>query len=258
MDKDTIKDILIQGSLAGVSSVKLNWKGESTLSPHFYFACHTARVLSQSSAYIDRLTNSNFKFDTSKDDIFKGLACQTKVKVSFDSFLANVFEYQRAGGIHKVTLDNINKFYNWPGRKTELVIQAVRTKLNKDEDIEAQAKKLWPEATVSIRDMVAGRVEKDVTELEDKERAVRRQSCYQAHVRLIFNHEGKAFPCCPDIKEELCLGDIKKDSIWEIFGSEKAARLRRDLISKKAFNMDPCKNCSSFESYEGYKFNWSS
>lgn len=250
----TASFILEQCLYAGVSSVKLNWKGESTLNPEFPLVARIAKKC----GFIDRLTNSNFKFPTERNDIFGGLACQTKVKVSYDSFRKGVFETQRAGGDHDLTTANIDKFYNWPNRETELVIQAVRTKLNKDEDIEYEVERRWPGAKVSVRDMVAGRVAKDVSELENRTRGAERQSCKQAHVRVIFNWEGKAFPCCPDVKEELCIGDINKDSLKDIFNGAEARALRWELNTGIAFNRDPCKTCSSFESYAGYKASFSS
>ena len=147
---DTAKLILYQAAELGVSSVKMNWRGESTMNPIFSRVCEYAKSLSNRRTFIDRLTNSNFKFDTTKDDIFRGLACQTKVKISYDSFKKDVFEKQRLGGNHDITTANIDKFYNWPGRDTEIVIQAVRTQRNKDEDFEGEIKKLWPSASLSL------------------------------------------------------------------------------------------------------------
>lgn len=262
MDKSIAFMIIEEAAELGVNSLKMNWKGESTINPHFADVTAYAKRLAKGSTFIERLTNSNFKFQTSKDHIFEGLANQTKVKVSYDSFSKDVFETQRAGGDHDLTTKNIDVFYNHPARiksGTEIVIQAVRTKLNKDEDIEGLCKKRWPDATISIRDMVEGRVNKDLDGLTAKKRDLSdRQSCLQAHVRIIFNHKGKAFPCCPDIEEKLCLGDIHQNSLRQIFNSALAKKLRQDLLDKKAFEQNPCASCSSFETYKGFKPVWNS
>ena len=251
---ETTKSILRQAAEAGVHSVKFNWRGESTTNAFFAAATRQAKALATGSTFIDRLTNSNFKFDTARDDIFEGLCNQTKVKVSYDSFRPEVFETQRKLGKHALTTANIDKFYNWPGRETELVIQAVRTSLNAGEDIEGEAKKRWPSASISIRDMVEGRVDRDLTAIKHKERDYsERQSCIQAHARLIFDWDGTAVPCCPDIKQKLVIGNIREKTLVEIFNSQEANRLRRDLLSLKAFESSPCKDCSSFETFRGYK-----
>jgi len=253
MTLSTATVIIDQAAEFGVSSLKFNWKGESTLNPMF------SRILHHAAKYnfVEKIINSNFKFTKRRDEILEALCTLDKVKISFDSFRKDVFETQRAGGKWHITCDNINRFYNHPLRnKTKIVIQAVRTNLNKDEDIAGQVRERWPEAEVSIRDMVSGRVDKDLTGLENKERKGERQSCLQAHVRLIFNKEGYVFPCCPDIKEKMCFGNIWDEDIEGLFSRGRS--LRKDLKNLSAFDRDPCKNCSSFETFVGYKPSWQS
>lgn len=259
MDPRTFKKIIYDASEIGVNSVKFNWRGESTMNPFFHLMTKLAKQLANGSTFIDRISNSNFKFKNDNELIFQGLCNQTKVKVSYDSFRKDVFERQRAGGDHDLTTSNIDKFYNYPGRSTTLVIQAVRTSLNKDEDLEGEVMKRWPSAILSVRDMVGGRVNKDLSGIENKTRDdSERQSCIQAHARLIFDYEGTAVPCCPDISQKLKLGNIHEWSIQQIFNSHKAKSLRGRLKTGKAFLMDPCKNCSSFETFKGYRPSWDS
>lgn len=263
MDPAIAKGIISECADMGVHSLKFNWKGEGTLNPYYREITEFAKRLSGGSTFIDRLANSNFKIGKSRrDNVFHGLAALTKVKISYDSFRKDVFEHQRAGGNHDLTTENIDLFYNHPARiksETKMVIQAVRTKLNKDEDIAHETKKRWPDAEISIRDMVAGRVEKDVSEYEDIERDFsERQPCKQAFVRIIFSHDGTALPCCPDIAEQLKIGSYPNMSVKQIFNSTEAKILRRRLKSGVAFLQDPCKNCSSFESFKNYKGNWDS
>lgn len=257
MDTRLAFTIIDQCAYLGVNSIKFNYRGESTLHPDFKRLTLQAKSLAKGSTFIDRLTNSNFKFATTREDIFEGLSCQTKVKVSFDSFIPEVMEKQRAGSIHSVAMRNIDKFYNYPSRivsETKIVIQAVRTKLNKDEDIAGEVKRRWPEAEVSIRDMVAGRIDKDLSSLEHLQRDTsERQSCIQAHARLMIAWDGKAQVCCPDIGSKLVIGDATKESLYDIWNSEKAKKIRQSLIDKTAFTSEPCKSCASYESYKGYK-----
>ena len=260
MKFDTARKIIQQSAEIGVHSLKFNWKGESTINPYFDDITTLAKSLARGGTFIDRLTNSNFKFRTDKDYIFRGLSNQTKVKISYDSFNKKVFETQRAGGDHDLTTRNIDKFYDWPGRETEIVIQAVRTQANKDEDIEGLAKKRWPSARISIRDMVAGRLNKDMSSMETRSRdSSERQSCQQAHVRLLFNYKGDCFPCCPDVGETLRIGSIEKKTVKQLFNSAYAKSLRKDLKTGAAFTWSPaCKGCSSFESFKGFKPVWNS
>lgn len=256
----TAEWIIADSASIKVPALKFNYRGESTMNPDFARIVNFAYEHAKDNTFIDRVLNSNFKFDSNKSEVFEAMCTLTKVKVSFDSFIPEVMHEQRGGSIHSLAMKNIDIFYNHPKRKnTKLVIQAVRTKLNKDEDIMGQAKARWPEALVSIRDMVAGRVEKDLTKLENKTRDFsNRQSCLQAAARLIFDHQGNAQVCCPDIKSELQIGNIKDLSIIQIWNHDKVKQLRKDLLSKKAFENSPCANCSSFESFKGYKHPWGS
>lgn len=260
MSLETASRIIEQAADLGVHSLKMNFRGESTINPHFKQITALAKSLARGGTFIDRITNSNFKFATSRDDIFEGLCNQTKVKISFDSFRKDVFEKQRAGGIYVLALSNIDRFYNHPLRKdTAIVIQAVRTKLNADEDIEGEVKRRWPEAQVSVRDMVEGRVHKDLHNYAVRSRDFEnRQACLQAFVRLIFDWEGNAQACCPDTGSKIKLGNIHQMSMFDIFNSPAALGLRHTLKTKQAFKEDPCKTCSSWESFKGYKPKWDS
>ena len=261
MSERIAKLIILDASRLNVPSIKLNYRGESTLNPNFEMLTEFAKDHAGKYTFQERITNSNFKFDINRDDIFRGLCNQTKVKVSFDSFVPGVMEHQRAGSDIIKAMENITKFYNFKYRKdTELVIQAVRTKLNANEDIAYEVKKLWPTAKISIRDMVSGRVESVKSDaLENRPRDLsERKSCIQAHARLIFNFEGKAQMCCPDIGSVLTVGNIETETLFEIFNSPKAKEIRKRLKNKTAFHLDPCKNCASFESYRGYSASWGS
>lgn len=253
--------IIVDSAELQVPSIKFNYRGESTLHREFKEITAFAKDHADKKTFIDRLTNSNFKFDIEREDIFEGLCNQTKVKVSFDSFIPGVMEMQRAGSNRIKAMNNITKFHDHPKRKnTELVIQAVRTNLNKDEDIEGTVKNRWPDAKVSIHDMVAGRVKSEKADslLKRDRDDTERKSCIQAHARLIFNHDGKAQMCCPDIGSKLVVGSILEQSVYQIFNSKKAKEIRTRLKTGSAFNMDPCKTCSSFESYKGFKPSWES
>jgi radical SAM protein with 4Fe4S-binding SPASM domain len=243
----------------GVNSIKFNFRGESTLHPGFLFITSFAKNLANKSTFIDRITNSNFKFKNDNDDIFNALCNQTKVKISFDSFLPGVMESQRAGSNKDLAIANIYRFYNFKNRKyTKIVIQAVRTKLNKDEDLYHEIKKRWPEASVSINDMVDGRTSNDIIHLKLKNMDNNRQSCIQAHSRLIVNWDGNVTVCCPDIGSKIVVGDIYKDHISNIWNSKDAESIRDDLLNGYAFNFEPCKSCPSFESYKGFNAKWDS
>ena len=121
-----------------------------------------------------------------------------------------------------------------------------------------RSKKYWPSASLSVRDVVTGRSEKNYDDLLVKGKIADRIPCKQAFVRLIFAWDGKCSPCCPNIGMDICLGDIHQSTVKQIFNSFAAWKLREELKSGVAFKKNPCENCSSHESYAGYKPNFKS
>lgn len=259
MSRELAFKVIREAADMGVNSLKFNFRGESTMNPHFEEITAYAKSLARGATFIDRITNSNFNFKNDREDIFRGLCNQTKVKVSFDSFIKEVFEKQRRGSNYERTIENIDKFYQYPGRENILVIQSVRTLLNKDEDLKHEIKKRWPNALASVRDCVEGRTQRDTSEFVEKYLDQdNRQSCLQAHVRLMVHWDGKVSACCPDITGKLILGDANTEHLKDIFNSPKAEKLRTSLNNKTAFAYSPCKSCPSFESYSGFKPAWDS
>lgn len=260
MKKELALKIINEAAEIGVHSIKFNYRGESTMHPQFEDITSFAAQKESGLTLIDRVTNSNFNFRHNRLDIFRGLAFQTKVKVSFDSFRKDIFEKQRKGSRYEETLLNMQTFHDhFLYNGTKMVVQSVRTMLNKDEDLEYEIKRRFPNATASIRDVVAGRVNKDLKEVVVKERDFsNRQSCIQAHARLMIDYDGKVHMCCPDISSKLLIGDANETHISHIWNAPKAKEIRKQLLDKTAFQLDPCKSCSSYESFSGYKAPWNS
>lgn len=256
MSRELAFKILDECAEIGVNSFKTNYRGESTMNPCFEDITAHAKRLARGSTLMDRITNTNMNFKIDREDIFRGLCNQTKVKVSFDSFIPSIFEKQRRGSKFDLTIANINKLYNYSKRDNEIVIQAVRTEINKDEDLAHEIKSRWPHAHVSIRDCVDGRSGK-YSAFKKRDES-ERQSCIQAHARLMIRHDGEVGACCPDIGGKIILGNANSDHIFDIFNSKQSKNLKLSLKYKSAFMAEPCKSCSSFETFKGYKHPWNS
>lgn len=67
--------------------------------------------------------------------------------------------------------------------------------------------------------------------------------CPELWRSLLINADGKVFPCCYDYKSELFLGDIKKQSIKDIWNGKEMLKVRK-LILKDRYHFAPCKKCS--------------
>lgn len=55
--------------------------------------------------------------------------------------------------------------------------------------------------------------------------------------------DGRVVPCCIDFKGEYILGDVKKESLLDIWNGERLAGLRRKMIEKRYKEVNLCKGC---------------
>jgi radical SAM protein with 4Fe4S-binding SPASM domain len=242
--------------------MKFNWRGESTIHPDYAKIIDHANRIATGSSLIDRIANTNFILpsDPSKKlEILRAMSGLTRVKVSFDSLDWRVYSAQRGDGWSDV-YRNITLFYEQflNPKKTQLVIQAVKTKLNEHEDFNEMLK-LWPKATLSIRDCVSGRKDESYSDIaDDKRTGKERIPCKQAFARLIVHHSGDVSPCCVDISSKKIIGNVYNESISKIWNSWRATWFRETVANGMAFDSEPCKSCSSLESYAGNKTRWGS
>lgn len=74
-------------------------------------------------------------------------------------------------------------------------------------------------------------------------RAVRQNHCYYLWHMLLLNSNGEVVPCCYDVKSELVLGNIERDTLREIWNGKRAQQLRRQLLTNRG-SIRPCSVCS--------------
>lgn len=72
-----------------------------------------------------------------------------------------------------------------------------------------------------------------------------KQVCPFLFTTMVINDQGIAHLCCVDWKSEYQLGDLKAESIKEIWNGEKLRRYQRLHLEKKKDAIGICKNCES-------------
>jgi len=75
--------------------------------------------------------------------------------------------------------------------------------------------------------------------------------CFSPMYNMMILQSGKVLACgCMDAKEKLEIGDIKSESIFEIWNSDKMQALRNSFISGTIPTL--CQDCSYYVPYESY------
>lgn len=170
----------------------------------------------------------------------------TYITFAFDSTRREIFETYRKGANFDKVRDNILRFLRIKKEmrsKIFCTVQMVALKENRDEG--RALMRMW-----KMEGIDSVRIKKD--EVHNLESAIpgdntarppRRHPCYLLwRGPLYIHYDGTVFPCCYTYPEE-ALGNIKKNSLREIWNSEKAVRLREAHIKGDLQNYSFCLNC---------------
>ena len=55
--------------------------------------------------------------------------------------------------------------------------------------------------------------------------------------------DGRVVPCCIDFVGEYLLGDVRKESLLEIWNGDKLVELRKKIIGRRYKEVNLCKGC---------------
>ncbi len=136
------------------------------------------------------------------------------------------------------------------GQKTKLAIVILRAKIISDEE-NSQIKEFWNKRNVSVYEFEvhdrAGSIENTYEQFSDQVLKNELKGCSfkRQHERMHILYNGDVICCCQDWKRELILGNVKEQSLYEIWNGEKYKLFREHLSgvrpSPEGFI---CKRCS--------------
>lgn len=70
-----------------------------------------------------------------------------------------------------------------------------------------------------------------------------RKVCRYPFTHVTVRNDGTVISCCSDWLKELKIGDIKKNSLKEIWESRTLYNLRCEMLENKGINIEACKHC---------------
>lgn len=250
--------LIDQAAKLGIPALKFNWRGESTLHPDYSKILTYARNKTRGGcnecdgyeAFYDILINSNFDF---KPRALEGVLSATKVMVSLDSCNPEIHANMRVGSNFFNVLGNIRQVLQ--AGHPNVWIRRVVTSLNKHENFKADCNRAFGnfgKFQVSEHMVFDRNVEeKHSPDVHLSAPELERQYCGYPSQRLVITSAGLAIPCCIALMENLIVGDVKKQSLTEIWNGEKLKDLRVVLRNSEKEKMsDACKSCSSWMAYK--------
>lgn len=259
MDTALALRVIDEAAAIGVPAVKMNWRGESTLHPDYHeilalaartpnpsakrCSCH---MFGAHPAFHDILVNTNANC---KDEAIPGLMAATKVMVSLDSLNPATYAVMRRGG----SLDRAKAVIHELIRRghPNLWIRRVLAKENKHEPFFNQVRAEFGEAVKVSEHFCFDRNTGSSHEAVgcDHDADGGRTYCGYPSQRIVVSSSGLCYPCCIDLHETMPVGDLRHQTLLEVWNGEPMSRLRAGLKAG-SYKSEACKNCVSWMSYD--------
>jgi radical SAM protein with 4Fe4S-binding SPASM domain len=164
------------------------------------------------------------------------------ITLSFDGASKETFEHYRKGARFEKVRDNFVRFANLKHRrksKMQIVVQMVRMPGNAHEVDEFR--RFWS----AIEGVDQVRVKEDETNLVQPEGHRQARPChYLWRGAMYVKQDGRVFPCCQSyMLDGEPVGDLRSQSLPEIFNSGEMRSLRRLHAQGRAGEIDMCARC---------------
>lgn len=239
--------LLEEAKKIGVLSVKLNWRGESTLHPAFTRIMGYAKVTGFSDVMLN--TNGAYNHDTAREINY----CIATLIYSIDSLDPAMAAKLRPPGKINEVLANLGRSVahrKMHGTPKIIRVNFTRQKENWDElpamqrfcdalGVELYAKSVFPRNPPKQGEYFP----------DENFKVNGRKNCGFPYQRLVVSHDGRVAPCCVPWNDTLFVGDVNKNSLLEIWNGDDLRAIREAAL--KAEYKDPtCVNCTSWASYD--------
>jgi radical SAM protein with 4Fe4S-binding SPASM domain len=246
----TLYKKIIDDAAGSVYDVNLFHRGEPLFHPQIadmisYAAVRKIRTrLHTNATLLDR--------KLSHDIILAGL---DMISFSFDGYTRKEYENNRAGADYVKTLENIKGFLRTKkelgANKPLAIIQIIESGSMKNNDEGQLQKALFLKNFENLPlDRIMTRKPHNWGGLlgSSKEGASgpsgsKRNACTFPWYTLTIFFDGKVYPCPQDFMGRIPIGDLKKNSIKEIFNNQKIRELRKIFKSEDLAKSLPCISC---------------
>ena len=249
---DLFKEVVDQAVENNVYALNLNVIGEPFLNRNFLEMVNYAKE----KGILDVFFHTNavlLNEKKSRELIASGL---DKLIISFDSPYKEKYERVRVGAKYERVLKNVKRF------------KAIRDEMGSITPVtRINFIKLPGVTQKEIDDMVAlfepivdsigllDYIESDNNVRVKAEYPASYKSkfvCSQLLTRMVVYDDGKVFPCCSDYDDGLQIGDLKDESLEDIWQGKKLNAIRKKHFDGKFFELDACAKCDYALQADGF------
>ncbi|KPA15162.1 radical SAM domain protein [Candidatus Magnetomorum sp. HK-1] len=245
MNFDLFKKIIDEGALKGLCSVKLQVRGESFLHPNIFDAIKYAkknRVLDLQITTNATMLNETFNskiINSGLDGII--FSVDKQHKNSYNNKIATANNYSSIEKLVKKFLEVREKLRSkkpWVRLQTSIEETDIAS-INKNKEY---IKTKFPQTDLIVINRIQNYKDDEDT-YPELQKNYRLLPCNFLMQRIAIFWNGDVTTCCMDYNNRLKLGNINKQSIQEIWLSEKMQKARELHFEGNRFKMPICKHC---------------
>jgi radical SAM protein with 4Fe4S-binding SPASM domain len=180
------------------------------------------------------------------------------IVISIDATTDKTYDKIRPGGNFSQVVKNTERFLNLPERKNikHTIIQMIKMKKNQHEIGDFIKKWKGHSRKVHIKEEStwAGYFKN-----KSRSNSIQRFPCRKLWERLTIDWQGNVSICCRDFRMKVKLGNIKADSLNQIWNGDQMISIRKSLTKNNYEHVSLCKSCNGwiftdprFKDYESY------
>jgi radical SAM protein with 4Fe4S-binding SPASM domain len=239
MKWDLFTKVVDEANEIGVGAITLASRGEPLMHPRI---SDMLNYISKKDNIFELKINSNGSFLTEElcHEIFKSKV--TTFVISADHYEKKTFEELRKFSNFEKIVNNVKMLYSirkefYKDCETEIRISGIDFYKNLD-------KKKFQEFWSPFSDNVSS---SDAFERWDTYNNKKNEDvsspCSYLWDRMYVWHDGKCNPCDADYKSYLSYGNVKENSIAQVWNSDELKKHRKTHLEKKRKNLIPCDRC---------------
>jgi len=251
MDYDLIKKV-IDEVVENNSIFRITADGEPTLHKNF----------KETIDYVYKKKVRTFAFNTNgtlmDQEMIEKLVRPSKftkvaVEVSMDALYKNTYDKIRVGSDYIKVMSNIFNFLKGRNKKKAFNVKLLVSIIDQPEALDEieDFKKFWTQ----IVDKVITRKYVDTKGLmpnkkQKYKKNIKRWPCLVVFKRIMVGYDGRVRFCPDDWKKESVIGNIKKNTLKEIWQSQEYQKLRREHLENNLKNRIPCNYCKEWQALD--------
>jgi radical SAM protein with 4Fe4S-binding SPASM domain len=246
MDMELYKKIIDNCEKLKIKTITLSFFGEPLLDPTLIEKIKYAKSKGMYVAFYSNASLLNEKW--ARELIESKL---DSITISFDGYSKETYEKIRKNLKFETVKENILGLINLKNKmkktnpKVNLVLVELEENKNEIKDFYKQWKKKVGSINIINMRNWANDLEKEGTkESFHFNKKLKRKPCSLIWQKMVVDWNGDVVLCCDDWNHSTVLGNLKKESIEEIWKGEKLRKIREAHVKREFFKVPMCAGCN--------------